>query len=236
MPAAVLAVAAVASVAAAAIGADSARSAANTQADAAANAAKAQKEAAGKATDTQLQMFEEGRADTAPWREAGARALTTLEEKVNAGPGEFTTSPGYQFRLEEGENAINRSAAARGGVLSGATLKALNRFNQDYASNEYQNFLANYYQSLTPYQSLADKGMTATMAGAQQGNQVGANIGQNQIYAGNALAQGYIGAGNAQAGGAINNANVWNGAINSGINNYLMWKYMNTNSGAGATT
>lgn len=45
--------------------------------------------------------------------------------------------PGYQFRLSEGEKGINRQLAARGGWDSGSALKALDRYNQDFASNEY---------------------------------------------------------------------------------------------------
>jgi hypothetical protein len=47
--------------------------------------------------------------------------------------------PGYQFRMDQGNQALNRRAAANGSLLSGGTLKALARYNQDYASNEFQN-------------------------------------------------------------------------------------------------
>lgn len=180
------------------------------------NAADAQSEAAANATSAELQMFREGQAATAPWREKGEEALNTLVDRVNAGPGDFTKSPGYDFRTSEGQKAIERSAAAKGGLLSGATGKALTRYGQDYATNDYQNFLANYYNSLTPYQSLAGVGQTTASQNAIQGNQVGANIGQNTIAAGNA-----------QAAGQINQANSVTGALNSGINNYMTWKYLN---------
>lgn len=52
---------------------------------------------------------------------------------------DFEQEPGYEFRRKEGNRGIESSAAARGGLQSGAALKALNRFNQDYASNEYGN-------------------------------------------------------------------------------------------------
>jgi hypothetical protein len=52
--------------------------------------------------------------------------------------------PGYQFRLDEGQKGIERTAAARGGVLSGAAVKAAERFGQDYASNEYGNSFNRY--------------------------------------------------------------------------------------------
>jgi hypothetical protein len=197
----------------AAISADAARSSSNTAADAALNATKA-------STDTQLQMFEQGRVDTAPWRRAGEEALNTLVSKVNAGPGEYTKSPGYAFRVSEGQKAIERGAAARGNLLGGATQKALTRFGQDYATGDYQNFLANYYASLTPYQSLAGIGQTTAQQNAVTGAQVGQSIG-------NTTATGLTTAGNALASGQINQANAITGGLNSGVNNYLMWKYLN---------
>lgn len=54
----------------------------------------------------------------------------------------FEQDPGYQFRLQQGEQAINRSAAAHGGRLGGATLKALSDYGQQTASQEFQNFAA----------------------------------------------------------------------------------------------
>lgn len=52
----------------------------------------------------------------------------------------FTTAPGYTFRLAEGMKGVENSAAARGGLLSGAALKATQRYGQDFASNEYNNW------------------------------------------------------------------------------------------------
>ena len=50
----------------------------------------------------------------------------------------FEKDPGYEFVRDEGERAVERSAAARGSVLSGSTLKALTRFNQGLAAQQYQ--------------------------------------------------------------------------------------------------
>ena len=177
--------------------------------------ADAQQDASKTASNAQLKMFYQGREDTAPWRTAGVNALDRLSTKVAAGPGEFTESPGYQFRTAEGQKAIERSAAARGGLLSGRAGKELMRYGQDYATNDYDNFLRRYYESLNPDQSLAGIGQTTAAQGAAQGNQVASQIGQNTIAAGNA-----------QAGGYINQANAITGAANSGINNFLLWKYI----------
>lgn len=53
--------------------------------------------------------------------------------------GTMGADPGYAFRLQQGQNALQAAAAAHGSVLSGGTLKALDRYNQDYASGEYGN-------------------------------------------------------------------------------------------------
>jgi len=180
---------------------------------AASKAGRYQRQAAQIAAETQLKMYEQGRKDIAPWREAGARALGTLEEMIAAGPGEFTEDPGYRFRLSEGEKAINRLAAARGGYFGGATGKALTRYGQEYATGEYQNFLNRYYQRLAPYQSLAGVGQTSAGLTAQLGQQAGGRIGEYQMAAGQA-----------RAGGAINQANVYQNMLSQTLQPYLLWQ------------
>lgn len=188
-------------------------------------AADAQKSASEDATNAQLKMYKQSRKDNAPWRNAGANALKKLQKKVYAGPGNYKKSPGYEFRLSEGNRAIERSAAARGGLLSGRAAKAIDRFSQNYATQDYDNFLTRYYQSLTPFQSLAGVGQTAAQQDAS-----------NAMVTGNALAQNYTNAGQATASGYINQANALTGGINSGINNYLTWKYVNGNTPAATPT
>ena len=53
----------------------------------------------------------------------------------------FTGSPGYEFRLNEGLGALEGTAAARGGLFSGNAMKSALQYGQDYASNEYNNYL-----------------------------------------------------------------------------------------------
>lgn len=169
-------------------------------------AAEAQAESAQTASDTELTMFNKSTQLTEPWRKAGEKALGKLEKKVYAGPGDYTKSPGYDFRLSEGNKAIERSAASKGGLVSGRTLKALDRYSQDYATNDYDNFLNRYYQSLTPLQSLAGVGQTTATNQANQATQTGRSVAENQLSEGQARATGYI-----------NQGNAWTGAINSGI-------------------
>jgi hypothetical protein len=121
----------------------------------------------------------------------------------------FQATPGYQFQLDQGLNAIDNSAASRGNLFSGASMKAAQTYGQGLANQEYGNFL----NRLT---GLAGSGQAAA------GN--AANAGANYAAgAGNALAN----IGNAQAAGAIGGAN----AINSGINNAVgIWNYQNQQS------
>lgn len=122
------------------------------------------------------------------------------------GMQDFQADPGYAFRQSEGMKGVENSAAARGGLLSGAALKAIQKYGQDLASQEYGNAYQRFNADQTnKYNRLA--GIVNTGQGAT--NQVG-NAAANF---GNAQASNLIGAGNAQAAGMVGSAN----AINSGI-------------------
>lgn len=128
--------------------------------------------------------------------------------------------PGYQFRLSEGMKGLERSAAARGGLLSGGTLKGIQRYGQDMASQEYQNAF-NRYQAertgtLNPYQSLAGVGQSTA-------NTLG-TMGMN--YA-NQAGEAYQGAANARASGYVGGANAISGAIGNISNQYYQNQLIN---------
>jgi len=122
---------------------------------------------------------------------------------------DFQADPGYQFRQSEGQRMLEGSAAGRGGLLSGATLKALSKYGQDLASQEYGSAYNRYNADLdrrfNRLSGIAGTGQTATRDVAQLGSQTAQSIGQNQIGAGNARASGYVGQANA-IGGAVNSA------------------------------
>jgi hypothetical protein len=180
----------------------------------ASKAAKAQQNAADKASATELEQFYQNREDMQPWREAGAGALKQMTEGTAVGGdfnrdftlADFAQDPGYQFRLDEGTRALERGAAARGGVLSGGALRGVTRYGQDYASGEYQNaynrFNNDRTQRFNRLASLAGTGQTATRDVAQMGSQVAGNVANNIIGAGNAQASSYVGQGNAISGAA----------------------------------
>ena len=133
---------------------------------------------------------------------------------------DFQQDPGYAFRLSEGLKALDRQAAARGGLISGAALKATTRYGQDQASNEYMNafnrYQTNRTNQLNPLLSLSEKGQLSA-------NTLG-TAGQN--YA-NKAGEAYIGAGNARGSGYIGSANALAGGLNQGVNAYQYSKAMN---------
>lgn len=179
------------------------------QSSAASKAAKAQTDAAAAADATQLQMYNQNREDQAPYREQGYKSLAQLGTATAPGGDfnrdftlkDFNADPGYQFRLDQGRKQLEASAAARGGLLSGGTLKALDRYNQDFASNEYSNAYSRFNQDRTTrfnrLASLAGVGQTSLQQTGQQGQQTANNIAETQLQAGNARAAGAIGVGNA---------------------------------------
>ncbi len=185
---------------AAVVGAVAKNDSSRRQAHAVQDAARTSAEASAYAADLQKEMFDKQVELQEPWRQAGVGALNRLTAGLGAG-GEFSTKfsdtnwqtdPGYQFRLKEGINALNRQSAARGGLMSGAALKAATRYGQDMASQEYQNAFNRYYaerdNNLRPLQSLAGLGQTsATVLGNAAGNY--ANNAGN-IALGNAANQG----------------------------------------------
>jgi hypothetical protein len=193
------------------IGAKGAKSAAKAQADAADRAAQLQKEQ----FDKQVELQE-------PFRQGGIRSLNELQRQLglagdptSAGYGslmrdfgvqDFQADPGYAFRMSEGLKALDRQAAHRGGLISGAALKAAQGYGQDLASQEYQNAF-NRYQ--------ANRSTKYGMLSGQQGvgqQAVGAMGQAGQNYA-NQAGEAYMGAGNARASGYMGQANAWGNAL-----------------------
>jgi len=121
---------------------------ARRQSQAVEQAASTGAEAQRYASDVQRQMFERQMELQEPWRKAGVNALAQLSPLASQytpfGMQQFQQDPGYAFRMSEGMKALDRSEAARGGLLSGATLKGAQRYGQDLASQEYQNAFNRY--------------------------------------------------------------------------------------------
>lgn len=121
---------------------------------------------------------------------------------------DFEADPGYDFRLAEGEKAINRAAKARGMFMSPATVKELLRYGQDFASNEFGNA---YNRDLTN-RTTKFNFLSGASGGGQTAANTLANAGAN--YAGN-IGQLVTGAGNARGAASIAGANALSGGINT---------------------
>jgi hypothetical protein len=195
------------------IGAGASKSAASTQAAAADRSAEVQRE-----------IFERQVELQQPWLEAGEEALNRLRplamEYTPFGMQQFQQDPGYQFRMSEGMKALERGAAARGGLLSGGTLRATQRFGQDLASQEYQNAFNRYgierERRLGPLQSLAGVGQTTAQQLSSQAGQMGTNVGNMMTSGAAARASGYVG-----------QANALTSALGTGLNFYQGQQMLN---------
>jgi hypothetical protein len=166
------------------------------------DASRAQSEAANRAIDLQREMFNKQLELGRPYQVAGEQALNKLiplaTEYTPFGMQQFQADPGYGFRLSEGQKALERSAAARGGLLSGATLKATQRFGQDLGSQEYMNAF-NRYQTerearLNPLQSLAGVGQTASNRLSDTAGTFGRSVGGMYIDQGSNSANAMLAA------------------------------------------
>lgn len=189
-----------------------------TGTDAASRAADVQAGAARDASNVQREMFERQVQLSEPWRKAGETALNKLIPLTDYTPfsmAHFQADPGYGFRMSEGMKALERSAAARGGLLSGATLKGIQRFGQDLGSQEYTNAF-NRYQTeraarLQPLQSLAGVGQTTAQQIGQAGQTMASNVGDLMTSGAAARASGYVGSANALTGALGNYLNYQQG-------------------------
>jgi hypothetical protein len=225
------------------IGAVGANKAAGTQARAAMSAEQLQAQQAQDALDFQKQQYADQQKNQLPFLQAGQGAITKLSDLVNNGgfpawnqtfqaptADQARQTPGYQFAQQQGQQAIQNSAAARGGLLSGNTATDLEKYSQGLADTNYQNVynnaLQSYQQNYNQYQqnqanqfnryaSLAGVGQQSANTLGQQGQQAAGNVANISLQSGAqqgadinnaaaARASGYVGATNAVTGG-INN-------------------------------
>lgn len=115
---------------------------------------------------------------------------------------EWTADPGYQFRLQSGNNSINALAGAKGGLNSGRTLQALADYNQGMASQEF----GNVYSRLG---GMTDMGLSAAQMSGQASQNAAAGVSNALSAKGNAQAAGAMGVGNAIQGGIQNGLGIW---------------------------
>jgi len=188
--------------------------------------------AAKNATQAQLQMYNETVAREQPFVSAGTNALAALQGGLGLGPAtaggpaagslvapfnpaNLAQTPGYQFQLQQGEQALQDAASATGGVGGGNALKALTQFGQGLAGTTYQQQLQDYLaQQSQIYNELS--GVSTTGANAA------ANLGSIGTTVAGQIGSNILGAGNAAAATTAGITNSLTGGLNTLSSNYLL--------------
>ncbi len=189
----------------------------NEQANAATNASNA-------ANQTQMNMYNTNQAESAPYRQAGTTALNTIGQDQANGTGfaapftqsSFMSDPGYQFQLQQGNQAVQRGAAAQGGLLSGAAGKAMSQYTTNLANttygDAYNRYLQTSNQQFGQLSSVANMGLNATNSSMANGQGTANQVANNQV-------SGITGSAAASAAGLTGATS----ALNSGLGNYLAY-------------
>lgn len=192
--------------------------------------AGAVKQASQNSVQEQQREYDQARADNAPARTTGTSALNDIAKLYGLdytdangntvkGSGKsdfsgFMTSPDYSFALSQGQDAINRSAAAKGGLLSGAAVKAGTTYAEGLATQNFDNYVNHL-------QGVAGAGQAATNATTAAGTNMA-----------NANSQAILGAGNARASAYSDMGQTIGNTGNSLAGNYLMYRYLNPSTAA----
>lgn len=204
-------------------------------ANASEEAAQEQYQSEQNAIQFEEQQWNQTEKNEQPFLGAGQNALPYLLRGLGIGGGntsgtgslnapftmaDYTRSPGYNFLLQQGQNSIENTASATGGVGGGNTLKALTGYGQGVANQDYWNaynaYTQNQNQRFNQLDTVVGSGQNAAANLGALGTQVGANVGNNMVGAGNALAAGTIGQANAIGGG-----------LSGAQNNLLLYSLLN---------
>jgi hypothetical protein len=150
---------------------------------------------AGKALDAQQDATKQANALWEPYRQFGVENLGRANALLR-NPSSINQDPGYQFTTQQGMQAMDRSAASRGNLYSGAQLKGAQQFGQQNANTYFDRILGRY------------------TGGAQLGATGTTNISNN-----------LIGMGNAQADVAGANMTNWQNALNGAVGQWNQSSY-----------
>lgn len=139
------------------------------------------------------QVYQDTTNALAPYTQPGNPAGTQINSMLglngapaqNAGFNQFRNSTGYQFRLGEGMDAVNSGYAGAGVLQSGAAMRGAQEYGQNFASNEYSNYMG----LLDNQQRL---GLSATMGQAGLGQNYVGTVGANNMYAADGQANAAI--------------------------------------------
>ncbi len=227
----------------------------NQQANAANNAQALEAKYQQEALDFQKQEWQQQQGNMAPWIQQGQGAINTLGNLQNEGLQgqgplapwtqqfqaptlqQAQNEPGYQFALSQGTQALDRSAAASGNLLTGNTGEALQQYGQNLGEENYQNVynrsLQQYQQAYNQYEqgqantfnryaSLAGLGQTVASQLGNQGQAAAGNVGNLYLTGGAQQAQQINNAAYQQASGY----NTAAGLAAGGTNNLLQYAMM----------
>lgn len=199
----------------AAIAAVAAVGGAAMQSDAAGDAADAQVGAANAATAEQRRQYDQTRQDMAPWLAAGRDALNLQQRFLAGDQSAYQESPDYQFRLQQGQQGLENSAAARGNLFGGGAAADLMGYNQGMATQG----IDSWWNRLA---GVSNTGQTTSGQLGQFGQAYGQQAGQNAMNAANARASSYAA-----------NANAWSNAGNQ-LGNLFGQYWGNQGGGTGS--
>jgi hypothetical protein len=184
--------------------------AASAQEKAAAQAAAAQQQA----IQFQRENYDKASGNLSPFITTGQGANNLLSSFYGLNGSDpalgqnalaaFKNSPDYQFALKEGIGALDNSAAAKGGLLSGNQLRAVTEYGSGLATQNLTNYLSRLGGMSTQGQNAA--GMLG---------QIGSGTGSNINTASNNLGNAYMAGGTAEASGILGMTKGFNSGLNS---------------------
>lgn len=225
----------------AAIASGGMNSAADKQSQGAVQAAQIQSDANKYAIDEQKRQYDMSLGIQQPWIDASKAALPTLQNLAN-NPGSFSFNkndlmqdPSYQFNMDQGMKALQRSAAAKGGLMSGGAMKDIASFSQGLASNEFGNAYNRAYNRFLNDRDVQFNRLSAIAGIGQQApaglQAISGNISNLAQAGGQALGNTYASNANAQAANTAAQGNMWGNTLSglgSGIsNNFMQYASMN---------
>lgn len=166
----------------------------------------------------QGQINAQNQALNRPFLDAGQNALFELQGRLpqltrGYDPKQLTSEPGYMFGLQQGQQALERSLAARGRGVSGAALRAASEYGTNYGTTKLNDAFSRQMQG---NQQTYNQLMGLTQLGQASANGMAAS---NQQFA-SAAGGNMIGAANARAAGQIGATNQLIGGLNQGLSAY----------------
>ena len=154
----------------------------------------------------QRRQYDQTREDYAPWRQMGEGAIGRMEDTMAGDMSSFQTSPGYNFRMEEGTRNVNNQFSNTSG--GGNAMRAMVDYSQNFASNEFGNWW-------NRNAGMAGSGQAAVGGTSMAGMNAANN--NSSAYMNNATNQGNVGMWNAKQqnnmmqGGMSNALYEWKG-------------------------